>query len=325
MTSGWWVLGTLLVLGVGAVLFTKKARKVWPSYLFVGIPIFMAAVFVFFPAAVALYLSFTAYHPVMPLSTAQFIGLENYQTLVGESEFWDSIVRTLLYAVMTVPIGILLALIFAFLLNNKLKGERLWRFLYFAPLVTSVVSVSLIFVQLFLSGNQGWLNALLLATHAIINPIEFLKSSTFFPYCVVVVAIWQGLAFSILIFLAALQQVPESLYEAAEIDGASRRRKFWNIAVPSLRPQVFFVAVLGLIGAFQVFETIYMLAGKSGEAEAKFGPNDSGQTLVPLLYHKAFEVYQMGASSAIAYVLFFMLLLLTIFQWVFYRRREQLT
>lgn len=316
------IAAAILVGGVLIVLAVPRYRKHRVSYLFVAPPIILAVVFVFVPAAVALYLSLTDYHPVLPLSTAKWVGTDNYSTIARSGDLTQALWRTLKYAVYSLPIGIAIALLFAYLLNYKLVGQRLWRFLYFSPLVTSVVSIALIFTQLFLGGKQGWLNAILLKAGLVKDPVPFLQSEHTFLSCVIALAIWQGLAFTILVYLAGLQQIPDELYEAAEIDGAGATRRFWHVALPGLRPQLFFTTVLGLIGSFQVFELIYTLAGKSGDAGARFGPNDSALTMVPLIYHTGFETFEMGKSAAIAYVLFAIILLLTMGQIFVYRRVE---
>jgi len=317
-----WAAVALLAGLVVTVFAVPQYRRHLSSYVFIAPPIALAVVFVFVPAATALYLSFTDYHPVLPLATARWVGGDNYAEVARSGELTASIAHTLRYALFTLPIGILLALLFAYLLNSNLRGERYWRFLYFSPLVTSVVSIALIFTQLFLAGRQGWLNALLLQLKLVRDPVPFLTSEHSFLNCVIVLAIWHGLAFTILVFLAGLQQIPTERYEAAAVDGAGPLRQFWNIAVPGLAPQIFFVTVLGMMGAFQVFETIYMLAGKSGDAGARFGPNDSALTLVPLIYHTGFETFEMGKSAAIAYVLFALILALTVVQVQYYRRKE---
>ncbi len=314
--------GLIFGICVLAVITQKKLRKYWLSYVFVAVPLALALIFVFVPALVALYLSFTAYHPVLPLSTARWTGLSNYWDIIHSGDLVASLKKTLFYTAATLPIGILLALGFAYLLNTKLRLQKLWRFFYFSPLVTGVVSIALIFSQLFLGARQGWLNSALLSLHLIKDPIPFLTSERTFLYCVIVLAIWQGLAFTVLVFLAGFQQVPNELFEAANVDGASALRRFWNIAVPGVRPQVFFVSVLGIIGSFQVFEIIYVLADKSGNADARFGPNDAGQTVVPLLYHYGFETFEMGKSAAVAYVLFLIILAITAVQLKIYRRGE---
>ena len=316
------IAGAILLVGVGLVAGVKRFRKHAISYVFVAPPLIAALVFVFVPAATAFYLSFTDYHPVLPLATARFVGFKNYADTYASGDLIASIWRTVHYTVISLPIGLVLALGFAYLLNEKLVGQRFWRFLYFSPLVTSVVSIALIFNQLFLDSKQGWLNALFLKLGLIRDPAPFLKSEHTFLNCVIALAVWQGLAFMVLVFVAGMQQIPETLFEAAELDGAKPIRKFWNVALPGLRPQIFFVSVLGIIGAFQVFETIYVLAGKSGDAAARFGANDSALTMAPLVYHTGFETFEMGKSAADAYVLFLLILALTAVQYTIYRRSE---
>ena len=322
MTAVKLLAGAVFVCAVLAVLLKPRLRKHWISYAFIAPPMVLALGFVFIPAAVALYLSFTRYHPVLPLSTAEFVGVDNYRESLASGDVQSSVWRTFRYALMTVPIGIALSLGLAYLLNTPLRGERYWRFVYFSPLVTSVVSIALIFYQLFLGSQQGWLNAALLKLGLVRDPVPFLTSEHTFLDCVVILSIWQGLAFTILIFLAGLQQIPSQLYEAAAIAGAGPGRRFFNIAVPGLRPQILFTTVLGVIGSFQVFETIYTLAGKSGDAGARFGPNDSALTMVPLIYHTGFETFEMGKSAAIAYLLFGLILVLTFVQLQVYKRAE---
>ncbi|MBI5706201.1 MAG: extracellular solute-binding protein [Armatimonadetes bacterium] len=316
-----WSAVGLLGVALFMVGLAPRLRKHGWSYLFIAAPVVLAVVFVFVPAVTALYLSFTEYHPVLPLSTASWTGAHNYVQAKESGDLGSATFRSAYYALLTVPIGIMISLFFAYLLYGKPRGEKFWRFLYFSPLVTSVVSIALIFSQLFLSGPQGWLNAALMNLGVLKDPAPFLQSEKTFLQCVIVLAIWHGLAFNVLIFVAGLQQIPAQLFEAAEVDGAGAVRRFWNIALPGIRPQVFFISVLGLIGAFQVFEPIYMMANKSGDAGARFGPNDSALTLVPLIYHNGFETYEMGKSAAIAYVMFAMILVLTAVQFRVYRRR----
>jgi ABC-type sugar transport system permease subunit/ABC-type glycerol-3-phosphate transport system substrate-binding protein len=322
MTVVKWMALVVFIAAIVAVCVAPELRKRWISYAFVAPPMILALGFVFIPAGVALYLSFTRYHPVLPLSTAQYVGLDNYRESVASGDVLSAIARTFRYALLTVPVGVVLSLGLAYLLNTPLRGERYWRFVYFSPLVTSVVSIALIFYQLFLGSQQGWLNALLLKLGLVRDPIPFLTSEHTFLNCVVILAIWQGLAFTILVFLAGLQQIPSQLYEAAAIDGAGPGRRFWNVAVPGLRPQIFFTTVLGVIGSFQVFETIYTLAGKSGDAGARFGPNDSALTMVPLIYHTGFETFEMGKSASIAYLLFALILIMTFVQLKVYKKVE---
>lgn len=313
-----WVLEWLTVVIVGlallALVSVPRLRRHIGSYAFVAPPVLLAIVFVFVPALCALYLSFTEYHPVLPLSTATLVGVKNYTDVMGSGVLLSAIRKTAVYVGVTVPIGIALSLGLAALLNNNLRGSRYWRFIYFSPFVTSAVSVALVFVQLYQGSEMGWINALFLELGIIDDPILFLSNEKSFMACVIALAIWHGLAFNILIFLAGLQQVPAELYRAAEIDGAGWLRKFWHVSIPGIRPQLLFVTIMGIIGGFQVFEPIYMLGGGSGFAATKFGPNDAGLTMVPYIYSAGFEQFRMGQASAIAYILFVVILAFTVLQ-----------
>lgn len=304
----------LILAGAAGVLFRLKLRRHGWSYLFVASPLALALIFVFVPAAAALWISMTAYHPAMPLASARWVGVENYAHALGSADFWSSLGRTIAFGVVTVPIGMGFSLILAYVLSMRPRGESVWRFLFFAPLVTSIVSVALIFTQLFLSGKQGWLNGLLLGLGWIQEAIPFLETDQYFLPSVMVLAIWHGLAFTILIFLAGMQQIPGQIYEAAEVDGAGLLRRFRHVALPGVRPQIFFISIMGFIGSMQVFEPIYILAGKSGNAEARFGPNDSGLTLAPLIYREGFETFRMGEAAAYSYLLFIIVMILSLVQ-----------
>jgi multiple sugar transport system permease protein len=317
-----WFAALFLGALVAVIAFVPKYRKHWTSYAFIAAPVVAAVVFIFVPATTALYLSFTQYHPVLPLSSAIWAGLSNYAEVVSSGDLYKSIARTLLFLVISLPVSVGISLPLAWFLNQQLVGQRYWRFLYFSPMVTSIVSIALIFTQLFLSSIQGWLNSLFLGLHLVRDPLQFLQSERSFLYSVITVAIWQGLAFNILIFLAGLQQIPQQLYEAAAVDGASQMRRFWAISLPGIRPQLAFICILGVIGGFQVFEPIYILGGGAGEAGAKFGPNNSGMTMVPLVYHTGFETFEMGKSTAIAYILFAIILVFSLVQLRLFRGKE---
>jgi len=319
-----WVAAVFLGALVAGIAFVPRYRKHWPSYAFIAAPVIAAVVFIFVPAATALYLSFTQYHPVLPLSSAIWAGLSNYSQVFSSGDLTKSVARTGLFLFVSLPVSIGISLPLAWFLNQQIVAQRYWRFLYFSPMVTSIVSIALIFTQLFLSSSQGWLNSLFIALHLIRDPIQFLHSERSFLYCVIAVAVWQGLAFNILIFLAGLQQIPQQLYEAAAVDGASVWRRFRAISLPGIRPQLAFICILGVIGGFQVFEPIYVLGGGAGEAGAKFGPNSSGMTMVPLVYHTGFETFEMGKSTAIAYILFAIILVFSLVQLRLFRGKEDM-
>ncbi len=312
-----WAALVTTAFGLILVFMIPSLRAFRNSYAFIAVPCILSLVFVLVPMLTSLYLSFTEYHSILPLASAKWIGWQHYLAAIDLQDSENvlrSIGKTMIYVSVTVPVGIVLALLFAALLNNDLLGQRFWRFLYFSPLITSAVSVSLIFTQLYRESSMGWLNAALLKLGWIHNPILFLKDEQTFLSCVMILAIWHGLAFTILLFLAGLQQIPTQLYKAAEIDGAGWWQKFWHVSLPGIRPQLFFALIMGLIGSFQVFEQIYMLGGGSGYAGSKFGPNDAGRTMVPLIYDLGFEQFKMGRASAIAYILFLVILGFTMLQ-----------
>ena len=293
------------------ILAYKRLRKHWISYLYLAPPVIATVVFLIIPIIVSLYLSFTKYNPVMPLSEANWVGLDNYKLIFQDTQLWGSLWRSLYFTMVMLPVQLFIGVIMAACLDKNLWPDRIYKFVYFSPLVTSVVSVSLIWFALYAGTRYGWINSLLFNLDLTKDPVLFLQNKSTFLNSVIIMSIWQGLAFVILIFLAGLQGISRSLYEAAEIDGAGPIRQFFHISLPSLRPQLVFLVIMGTIGAIQVFEQIYMLGGGAGEAESKFGPEDSGMTMVPFLYRKGFEFFKMGEASAIAYVLFVILIVLT--------------
>ncbi len=301
-----------LCLGfLSMIVVSPATRKNWRSYVYISPAVLSALVFILIPVIVSLYLSFTKYNPVTPLSAAKWVGLENYKHILADVVLWQSLGRSLYFAVLVIPMQLAFGVILAACLDKNLWPDKLYKFVYFSPLVTSVVSVSLIWFALFAGAEYGWINSLLLKTGLINDPIVFLKDKSFFLECVIVMTVWQGLAFTILIYLAGLQNIPSAQYEAAEIDGAGPMRQFLHISLPGLRPQVVFLTVMGTIGAIQVFEQIYMMGGGAGEGESKFGPDDSGLSIVPLIYRMGFIYFKMGEASAVAYILFVVLLALT--------------
>ena len=285
---------------------------------------------------------------MLPLSTADWIGLDNFKDVLfakssifsdsahaglsffgklklffSENDLYASFGKSFKFAIIVIPFQLIISVLLAIGLDQSLKPDRIFKFVYFSPLVTSVVSVALIWAVLFLGAKYGWINALLLNLGLIRDPIDFLHNSRSFLNAVITMSIWQGLAFVILIYLAGLQNIPTEHYEAASIDGANILQKFWNITIPALRPQILFLTVTGTIGALQVFEQIYILGGGAGEAGTKFGPSDSGMTMVCYIYRKGFEEFRMGQASAIAYVLFAIIFVLTYINWKWLLGRQQ--
>jgi multiple sugar transport system permease protein len=250
------------------------------------------------------------------LTTNYFVGLENYQELFQEDLFWQSLKVTFIYAFTTVPLGTAVALLIATLLNQKIVGLGLWRTIYYLPTVISGVAVSLLWLQIF-NPRAGLLNNFL-ALFGIQGP-NWLYDSNYALSALIIMSLW-GVGANILLYLAGLQGVPTQLYEAATIDGANAWQRFWAVTVPMLSPTIFFNVTISLIGAFQFFTQAYVMT--------EGGPNNATLSMVLFLYNKAFGQVRFGYASAIAWVLFAIIISFTlIFQalsrrWVYYEGEQ---
>lgn len=237
------------------------------------------------------------------VTSGTWIGLDNYRHLMHDPQFADSIRRTIVYTVLFVPITLFAALAVAVALNRRLPGMRFYRTAVFAPVVTSTVATAIMFSWLF-DPYFGIVNLLL-------NKLG-LPSQGFFQnpsqalYCIVVVTIWGWLGFAVVIFLAALQGIPRELLEAAEIDGATRWRAFWRVQFPLLGPTTLFLVVWLTINSLQLFDEIYVIT--------KGGPLSATTVVVYYLFQQAFAFFQAGYATAIAYVVFVAILVLTVVQ-----------
>lgn len=249
------------------------------------------------PMVASIYLSLTSYNIVEP---PYYIGLGNYVELLKDPIIWQSMKVTTLYAVGSVPLSLSLGLLLAMLLNQKVRGIAFWRTIYYLPSIVSGVAVALLWEWLF-NGRFGLINYILEIVFKIEGP-NWLADTRTAIWAFVVIRIWM-VGGSMLINLAALQGVPTALYEAAEIDGAGSWRKFAHITVPMISPVIFFNLVMGIIGALKSFDLFYIMTGG--------GPNNSTLTFMLHLYRTAFQYMRMGYGSAMAWLLFIYLVVLT--------------
>jgi len=259
------------------------------GYLFMAPAIAILGLFVFLPI---LYTVFLAFHKVRLLGAIeyQFIGWRNFGRLLEDNRLWIALRNTAEYVAIVVPIQTLLALALAVLLNLKLRGRHWFRIIYFLPTVTSSAVLTLMFMW-FLNTN-GLMNSFLaflrLPTYNWLgDPAVALKG-------IMMMNIWSTAPFFMVIYLAALQDIPVTLYEAARIDGATAWEQFWHITLPLLRPVTFFVVTMGVIGTFQIFDQSYIFSGGSG------GPNNATLTIVLLIYQTVFRNLQLGYGATIA-------------------------
>jgi multiple sugar transport system permease protein len=263
--------------------------------------------FMLFPVIGSFLLSFTSWDL---LGDIEWVGLNNYIDLTKDAIFIEVFWNTLYFTVISVPIGIFLSLLLAIALNQKIRGIKFYRAAYFLPVISSMVAVAVIWQWIY-NPEYGLIN-FGLSLVGIDGP-NWLSSETWAMPAIILTSIWKGLGFSMLIFLAGLQGIPDSYYEAADLDGASFVDKFRHITVPLLSPTTFFVTIMSIINSFQVFDTVYLMTGG--------GPGRSSSVIVHYLYQNAFEYFRMGYASAMAYILFFLVFVFTIIQ--FWRHKKK--
>ena len=271
-----------------------KTRHAW-AFLLPAIIFLM--IFSIIPIFWVIYLGFTDYNVFSP---AQWVGLENFEKLFNDPKFWKALRNTVYYWALVTPAITIASLLLAVLVNQQLIGIKLYRLAYYFPVLVSVVITALLWKWMF--ATDGVFNFVFSLIG--LGPVPWLTSESTAMISVAIVTVWQGLGYYMLIYLAGLQSVPNDLYEAAEIDGAGFWRKQWNITIPMLRPIIFFVSVISTMGAFKEFTLMLVMTGG--------GPVNSTTTLVYLVFKEAFENINMGYASAIATVLFMLILIITI-------------
>ncbi|BAZ66679.1 binding-protein-dependent transport systems inner membrane component [Fischerella sp. NIES-4106] len=273
------------------------------GYLFMIPAILVLLTFVVLPIIWAIFLSL---QKVQLLGGIQyeFIGFRNFTRLVEDERVWIALKNTVEYVAIVVPMQTILALVLAVTLNSGIHGKNWWRILYFLPTVTSSAVLTLIFMWIY--NTDGLLNDFLafvgLPTYNWLgDPAVALKG-------IMIMNIWSTAPFYMVIYLAALQDIPQPLYEAAELDGANDWQKFIYVTIPMLKPVTFFVVAMGIIGTFQLFDQSYIFSNGNG------GPNNATLTVVLLIYQAVFRNLQMGYAAAIAFLLATVIIIITLLQ-----------
>lgn len=285
---------------------TMKKRYLYEAlsgYAFALPFIASISIFLIGPLIYAFIISFKEFSFLNP-EASRWIGFANYIKLFSDPTFKRALLNTTLYSLGVVPTQLVIALILALIVNSDIKGKTFFRVAYYIPTVTSTVAVSVIFLYLFKA--DGLVNALL-AKFGIQGPTWFNDVRFALP-SIMMMAIWSSVGNYMVIFLAGLQDIPSELYEAAEVDGANKFQRFFKITLPMLRPIVFFNLVMSLIGTFQVFDQAYVVSQGTG------GPLDATMTVVLNIYRTGFRDFNMGYASAMAFVLFVIILILTLIQ-----------
>ena len=279
------------------------ARAAW---LFLAPALALIGIFFFLPVAAALLLSFTDFdlYAVADPANTRLVGFQNYARLLRTPIFWTALRNTFYFALVGGPLTIAASLGAALLLNARLVRFRgVFRTIYFAPFITTLVAVAIVWRYLY-HPRYGFINYALGGLG--IAPVDWLGDPRWAMPAIILLAVWKNFGYNMLIFIAGLQSIPEELYEAAAIDGAGPVRRFWHVTLPMLAPTLLFVAVITMIGYFQLFSEPYVMT--------QGGPLRSTTSLVLLMYEEGFRWWRMGYAAAIAFGLFLILLAATLVQ-----------
>ncbi len=283
----------------------SRSTALWGLF-FIAPQLLGLLVFSIIPVGWAMVLSFMEWGG---LGDRTFIGLANYRDTFTEPDFRAAFLHTVQFTLIAVPGSVVVSLAIALLVNN-VRFKTIYRLIFFLPTVTSSVAISLVWLWT-LNGDFGLLNTYLREWFSLDPPNWLIERNLVVPI-IAIVSIWSSVGFNMVIFLAGLQGISPTYHEAAQIDGASRWRQFFNITLPLLSPTVFFVTIISLIGAFQVFDLVYVMTDG--------GPGNASSTMVHYIYETAFVDFNFGLSAAIAMVLFVIIMLVTLVQFWGQRR-----
>jgi len=291
--------------------FSMEKRKVRAGMLFVSPWILGLLIFYAYPLLASVYYSFTSYSVINP---GEFVGLDNYRRLLRDDLFWISIRNTLHFTVMSVPINLIFAICIALSLNRKILFQGIYRTIFFIPTLVPIVATATVWRWL-MNTHFGLINSMLAAVN--ISPVPWLASPQWTRPSMAIISAW-GVGTAVVVNLAGLQGVSTEYYEAAEVDGANAFQKIFHITLPLLTPVIFYNLVMGMIGALQVFTLPFTLTFGDGS------PVNSLTFYVMHIYNNAFGFMRMGYASAMAWILFLIILVLTVIvfrtskRWVHY-------
>ena len=254
-------------------------------------------IFIIIPVICSFGLSFARWDLLNPI---QFVGFDNYKEIVSEPLFFKILWNTIVFAISTSVLGVIIPLILACILNSKIRGSEFYKTAYFLPFITPMIVIGVVWEWIF-DPNIGLLN------HILHLHINWLYDTHYAMTALIIVSVWKLIGYNMVIFLSSLAGISQSMFEAAKIDGANSFQIFKNVTVPLLSPTIFFVVIITAISSFQIFDLIYLMT--------QGGPLDSTNVLVYAIYKNAFEYFNVGKASAIAYVLFLLILVLTLCQW----------
>lgn len=255
------------------------------------------ALFIFLPSFFSFLLSFSSWDL---LSSINFVGIKNYIDLFHSNEFYFVLSNTVIYAIAVTILGTIIPFVLANVINSKIRCSNAFKTMYFLPFVTPMIVIAMVWQWIF-DPNIGFVNTLFKTN------IQWLYDVNLALPVIIFISVWKLIGYNMVIFLSGFASLSDSVYEAAKIDGANPVQTFFKITIPMMSPTIFFVFLITTISSFQVFDLIYLMT--------QGGPNNSTNVLVYWLYKNAFELFNIGKASAIAYVLFVFILVLTLIQW----------
>lgn len=291
-----------------AASFQKPAIKEQVTGFLFILPGFVGFIaFILIPVAMSLGLSFTEWNFLKGWDGIHFNGLNNYMKLFSDSWFTRSLVNNLLYTGVTIPVLLILGLITAEIINHHCYMGNLIRVLIFIPYIASIVAVCTVW-QVMLQPSYGPVNQFLMSL-GIENPPRWLVDQKWAIWAIIFINIWTQLGYYVAVYMSGLRNVSRDLYEAAQIDGAGGIQQFWYITIPMVKPTTFFLATMGIISSFKVFDVVSVLT--------QGGPGNSTSVMAYYIYKTAFQEFKMGYACALAWALFVIIFLVTVFQWKF--------
>lgn len=294
----------------GTKKWKRSLHRIALAYAFSLPAILLFAVFKFYPIILAFVMSLQRF---VPLGARPFVGLANYGAVMHDDLFWISLQNTSIYVVFVVGAGTMLSLALAYLVNQRIRGIKAFRTIYFLPVVTSLVVISIVWKYLYYPSPRGLFNQVLGLVG--IPAQTWLSDPKLALGAIIVMAIWARVGYDMVIYLAALQGLEKEILEAASIDGATWWQRFWYIEFPSIRFAVFIVTILGVMRAYRVFTPILVMT--NGD------PNHRTEVLATYIYRAGFMNYQMDYAAAMSFILFLVILILTVFQLDVERRVER--
>jgi len=296
----------------GRSFWNNERKEALAGWLFLA-PEFLGMLFLYvFPVGFSLYLSFCDWNLVGGLASIKFIGLDNFVAMFEDKKVLLSLKNNLIYTVFTVPIGMALSLLLAVVIHTRVFFQSYFKVAFFIPYISSIIAVGAVWSALY-HPSQGPINQFLIRL-GISDPPKWLADTTYSLPSIIIIAIWAGIGYQIIIYLAGLTNIPDDVYEAASIDGASSTQQFFKITMPLLTPTTSFLFITLLIGSFKVFDLVaFLTAG---------GPNDSSTVLVYRIFEEGFRNYKMGYASALSWLLFAIVGLVTLITWKFQNKKE---